>query len=67
MTQPLQTVNLNLADNDVLGSIPVELESFDRFEEQFDFRIEQLVAKWQHLASPNAGVLRRSPVAKSNT
>jgi len=53
-----QTLQLN--ETDKLGYLTVDAARFEAFDAELDERLNQLVEKWKHLASPNAQRIRRS-------
>ncbi len=60
MLKPIpRTISLQLSENDNLGPITVEVETYERFENSFELRLEQLVEQWKHLAAPNANRIAR--------
>jgi len=60
MTDPSpRTVLLQLSENDHLGRINVDAESFERFDDEFGRQLEKLAEAWKHVASPNAQRIRR--------
>ncbi|HTN77177.1 MAG TPA: hypothetical protein VL096_18080 [Pirellulaceae bacterium] len=49
-----------LADEVTSGQIHVSIETFVDFCVRMEADLETLELRWQHLAAPNAGLLRRS-------
>ena len=61
MTDPApRIVLLQLSENDALGSLAVDAENFDRFEQEFEGQLGKLIDTWKLVASPNAQNIRRS-------
>lgn len=65
MTDPSpRTILLQLSNSDNLGNVTIDAENYERFGDEFDLRLDQLVEAWKHVASPNAQRIRR-PERKS--
>lgn len=61
MTHPApRTVLLQLSEHDRLGTVAIDAETYERFEDEFDQQLDKLVETWKHLAAPNAQRIRRN-------
>ena len=66
MTDPSpRTVLLQLSENDRLGTVMIDADTFERFDDEFQDRLDQLVEAWKHVAAPNAQRIRRSAQNKA--
>jgi hypothetical protein len=55
-----RTVLLQVSENDRLGSVTIEADTFERFEDEFEQRLDKLVETWKHMAAPIAQQIRRN-------
>ena len=61
MTHPApRTVLLQLSEHDRLGTVTIDAETYERFDDEFDQQLDKLVETWKHLAAPNAQRIRRN-------
>ena len=64
MTDPSPRTVLQLSENDNLGPVTIDADTFETFQDDFEQRLEKLVDAWKHVASPNAQLSRRSTMTK---
>lgn len=62
-TQP-RTVLLQVGERDQLGVVSADADHFERFDLEWDEKLDQLVDAWKHAASPNAQRIRGNILPK---